>query len=213
MPRRIGLPAATEISDDRDLEAAIAMSIPFRPQTPNQVGYHRGLIVANTSLSPSAWRVLQGEHGSSAPRAEVARTIWFASGLSGRHFLGDSHRHRNHLRCHGRALLGQDRGSLRPAAVVQALALQAMQFSAITIPEEPHPTSRACSRPTRFWAAPQLAARAPTVTAGGYLSRTGRRIHPAAREEALQPADLAAHSRSRRKERAAAADRRRGHRG
>ena len=145
------------------------MSIPFLPQTPSQVGYHRGLIVANTSLSPSAWRFLQGEHGSSAPRAEVARTIWFASGLSGRHFLGDSHRHRNHLRCHGRALLGQDRGSLRPAAVVQALALQAMQFSVITIPEEPHPTSRACSRPTRFWAAPQLAARAPTVTAGGYL--------------------------------------------
>ena len=35
------------------------MSIPFLPQTPSQVGYHRGLIVANTSLSPSAWRVLQ----------------------------------------------------------------------------------------------------------------------------------------------------------
>ena len=113
------------------------MSIPFLPQTPNQVGYHRGLIVANTSLSPSAWRVLEGEHGSSAPRAEVARTIWFAPGLSGRHFLGDSHRHRNRLRCHGRALLGQDRGSLRPAAVVQALALQAMKFSVITIPEAP----------------------------------------------------------------------------
>ena len=29
-------------SDDRDLEAAIAMSIPFLPQTPGQVGYHRG---------------------------------------------------------------------------------------------------------------------------------------------------------------------------
>src|SRR6266478_6809447 len=38
IPRRIGLSAATEIWRDRDLEAAIAMSIPALPRTLNQVG-------------------------------------------------------------------------------------------------------------------------------------------------------------------------------
>jgi hypothetical protein len=55
-------------------------------------------------------------------------------------------------------LLGQDRGSWLLAAVAQALALQAIQFSVIAIPEAP----------PKIWAAPQLAS-AATKSKGAFL--------------------------------------------
>jgi hypothetical protein len=74
-----------------------------------------------------------GQHGSSAPRAEVAETIWFASGLSGGISQATVTVAETALTATG------ERCSVPcpPPAIAQALALQAMQSSVITISETP----------------------------------------------------------------------------
>src|ERR1700736_2122965 len=70
IPRRIGLLAATEISRDRDLEAAIAMSIPFLPRTPNQVGVPPRLDHGKHEFVRIGMVRFAGEHGSPARRIQ-----------------------------------------------------------------------------------------------------------------------------------------------
>jgi hypothetical protein len=99
---------------------------------------------------------------------EVAGTIWFASGLSGGISEATVTVAETALTATSE-LLGQDRGPRLPPAIAQALVLQAMQSSVITIPENaPIQQNELARGPRRFWTAPQLASATNKVKSAFY---------------------------------------------